>query len=147
MRIIIASPSIGMILWVCCIGCRAQVEVTQQAGQSRLATLAAVYGKYQVAHRGQLPPDEKALRDFLTGHENLASWLKTAGIAHADELFISERDQQPYVLLFGKDALKYVGGVMGYEQRGVAGQRIVGYRAGFVDVLDDAEFDQLIGQR
>jgi len=144
-RMAMRGVCVALSAFVASTGCGRQ-DVIQQAGHSRLAAIASTWNDYQVAHQGQLPVDEEELRKFLAGHHSLPQLLKNAGVSTVDELFVSERDAQPYVLFFGEETNQFEGGIMGYERQGVDGQRIVGYRGGYVNVLDEARFQELMTQ-
>ena len=62
-----------------------------------------------------------------------------------DELFVSERDGQPLVVVYGsppKDS-----DVVVYEQTGVNGKRLVGHRIGMVEEVDEAQYKDLTASK
>ena len=62
------------------------------------------------------------------------------GVESVDELFVSRRDNQPFVVFFGKDIIHHEGvDIIGYEQTGVNGVRVVGFRGGYVRMWDDQQ--------
>jgi hypothetical protein len=71
-------------------------------------------------------------------------FLEDAGVGAADELFVSPRDNQPYVVYYGNDAAKMLDrGQLIHERNGVNGRRLVGHRLGYVREVDEAEFREL----
>jgi hypothetical protein len=78
-------------------------------------------------------------------NEELKAHIRSQGGQSVDELFISERDNQPYVILYGKDAANpALGGLIAYEQLGVDGSRYIAYRSGSVEAIDEARFRELV---
>jgi hypothetical protein len=69
--------------------------------------------------------------------------LRVLGVGNIDELFVSDRDGLPIVIVYGKDKGK-TPDVVAYEQTGVEGVRLVGNRAGQVTEVDAAEFAKLV---
>lgn len=60
-----------------------------------------------------------------------------------DELFVSERDGKPLVVVYGsplKDS-----DVLVYKQTGVNGKRLIGHRIGTVEEVDEAQYKALTG--
>jgi hypothetical protein len=61
-----------------------------------------------------------------------------------DELFVSERDGQPFVIKYGQS-----GGIMSrlpvvFEKEGKGGKRQVAFTDGQVEEVDDATYQQLL---
>jgi hypothetical protein len=71
--------------------------------------------------------------------------LKRAGVRSIDDMLVSPRDSQPFVIAYGKAARRLLDeGVVAYEQTGVSGRRLVGFALGYVQELDQQAFDQLL---
>ena len=70
--------------------------------------------------------------------------MKGSGVANVDELFISERDGQPYVIFYGKRPAGVHADLVGYEQTGVDGKRFVGFGLGVVEEVDEQRFAELV---
>ncbi len=129
---------------VICSGCGGDPGgVAQQ--ESNLKKLSLFFGQYQGQHRGAWAPDEKSLKEFIKSQELM---LKSHQITDVDGLFISERDHQPYVILFGSQdgAPLGPGGspVVAYEKVGVAGKRFVASSLGAVEEVDEQRLRQWV---
>ena len=70
--------------------------------------------------------------------------LDVFGVSSTDELFISERDEQPLVIIYGKTPTGVAPGVVAYEKLGVDGVRQVGFKIGQVEEADAARFAELV---
>jgi hypothetical protein len=123
------------------IGCTSEETIQAKAEQeSRLKAVSVLYGQYIGRHRGRPPSDEAAFRAFL--EKEGTSLMDTFGIASVDELLTSERDQQPYVIIYGRE--KPLAGpegmeVIAHEQQGVEGRVFVANNLGAVAEIDAAE--------
>ena len=122
------------------VGCGPSGPSDGDVDSSQLQQLARWYGNFPTVNRGRMPGDEAQLKAHITQHAG-------DSVASVDDLFVSERDGQPYVMLYGKDAANPGnGGVVGYEALGVEGKRFVGFRSGEVQELDEARIRQLVPQ-
>src|SRR5687768_10268696 len=82
----------------------------------RLRDLAKCYGFFQGQNRGRTPADEKQFKEFIR---------KTAPSEKVDELFVSPRDNEAYVVRYNiKVGPPGPGGapVVAYEKTGVGGK-------------------------
>jgi hypothetical protein len=116
----------GCAVLVAALGCGESGETSQATQESHIKRLAILYGRYMSQHRGAPPRNEADFRKFieLSGPDQ----LKHLGIASVDELFVSERDGQPYVIVYGKlgPPVQGLGGpITMYEQVGGDGSRFV----------------------
>ena len=112
------------------------------APHTRLAVVAQAYAHFLAEHQGRLPRDQNQLKEFIQGSSTL---LEKAGASDIEQLFISERDNQPLVLLFNSQRQPLAAaGIIGHEQVGVDGRRLVAYRFGNVEELDEAQFNTLL---
>lgn len=113
--------------------------------ESNLKKLALFFGNYQGEHQGALPPNEQAFKDFVKSKTLL---LESQRITDVDALFVSERDKQPYVILYAGEALGTEGPagqpVVAYEKNGVGGKRYVASTLGAVEEVDDAKFREWV---
>ena len=129
---------IGAVLYPVLAGCDGGGTAGVKQEESSLKKLALFYGPYQGQHEGALPPDEQALKEFI----------KAQGITDVDALFVSERDKQPYVILYAGETLGTEGPggspVVAYEKYGVGGKRYVASTLGAVEEVDDAKFREWV---
>ncbi len=98
-----------------------------------------MYKQYQGLHRGQPPENEAEFKAYLKtlSPEQLSAW----SISDIDQAFTSERDNQPYVILYGKQAAR--GKLIGSEKSGKDGKRMVAQKTGQVELADEAQFQKL----
>jgi hypothetical protein len=116
-----------------------------------LKSLAVLYLKYRGSHNGQTPPDEASFKKFV--EEEAA--MPNSGIANANELFTSKRDNQPYVIIYGvmpenvapPDAASDAPPpqpIIAYEKTGAGGTRFVATVMGLVEELSEEQFRQRV---
>ena len=114
--------------------------------KTSLSALAKMYSQFQAHHRGQLPPNEQELKQFIS--DTGAALLDELGYSSADDLFVSDRDGQPYVVLYGNSVIMSDelpgGGLIAYEKDGVDGVRFVAYRVGLVEEMAADRFAQFV---
>ncbi len=110
------------------------------AGPSHVKGLAGLYNQatFNLGHR---PANEQEFKAALA--KSILN-LKLLGVSTIDELFVSERDDQPLVVLYGPPAKEGDPGVVVYEQQGVDGKRLVGFRAANVEDADAARLKELV---
>jgi hypothetical protein len=112
--------------------------------QQNIQRLANLYLTYQMKHGWQGPPDEQAFKKFLRGYN--AEKLTRMGVDPnaIDELFINERDGQPFKIRYG-----VLGSTMGstepviFEAEGVGGRRMVGFLNMVQREVDETEYNDL----
>jgi hypothetical protein len=126
------------------LGCSSQGTGADAAPDtSRIKELAALYSSYMELHGRRPPASEAEFKEFVA--KDGAPLLKEAGVSAVDDLFVSPRDNQPYVVHYGQDAAKRLDrGPVIYERNGVNGRRLVGHRLGYVNEVDETEFRELV---
>jgi len=112
--------------------------------QSGIKKLALVYGRFLSQHRGRPPANEAEFKKYVQSLSptDLASF----GSDDSSRIFISNRDDKPYVIIYGKPhGPPGPGGspVIAYEQEGKEGTRWVASALGAVEEVDEARFRQL----
>ena len=107
---------------------------------SKLRPLASLYKQYQGSHHGKPPENEAEFKAYLKtlSPQQLGAWK----ISDVDQAFISERDHQPFVILYGKQAAS--GKLIGSEKSGKDGKRLVAQKTGQVELADEAQFQKLV---
>ena len=131
-----------------CVVCAALLIVTGCGEEkpaptaSRLATIGKVYEQFRYAHRGTVPKDRAEFVSFI---EEQGDWLlEEAQADSVDELFVSERDGQPLVILYGKDRKQLNGmQVVVHETKGVDGRIMVGYASGDSELVYEEAFKSM----
>ena len=121
-----------------CSGCGAPKEDADEAKQrTGLGALAKAYGQYSSSHRGMPPKSEKALKEFIESQG--PAFLNSLGVDTIDDMFISPRDGEPYVVIYGKRRP-----IVAYEAVGVDGTRWVAHDLGGAEELDEATFREKV---
>ena len=112
--------------------------------QSNLKPLAILYGQYTGQHQGRPPANEAEFKEYVRSQSTM---LESFQVTDPESLFISSRDEKPYVIKYGAaDGPPGPGGypVVAYEQEGVGGKRFVASSVGAVDEVDEAKFKELV---
>lgn len=138
----ISRVLIGCLALAALVGCQPATEF-EQLNYSSLGALATLYQQV-MSRTGKMPKDEAELRAYAAEQgEFLEAW----NVASVDDLFISNRDKQPYTVLFGKNLIvankEFNEQIVAYETAGVDGKRMVAYLNGHVVEMSDGDFDQL----
>jgi hypothetical protein len=109
----VATDSIGRIImstlrWVMwalvltslvSTGCEATAERSINEASLRLRKLSQMFLRYASSHKGEMPRDEKALKDFIkTIPEQERTGMEIKSI---DDLFISPNDSKPFIIKYG----------------------------------------------
>jgi len=136
----------GGILLFCALplGCGGQSE-SRQREESALKPLALFYGQFTGRHQGQPPASEAEFKEFVRSLSSEA--LARFNITDPESLFVSSRDGQPYVVIYGPSSGPpgpAGSPVIAYEQVGVRGKRFVASSLGAVEEVDEARFKELV---
>lgn len=129
-------------------GCSSQVREDLEIGERHLGELARAYIFYANQHRGQGPPNKAALDKFLKANEKS---LIMQGISNPEGMYVSPRDNEPYVVLWGLRIKTVVKGrssqPIAYEKTGKDGKRWVAFADGIVNELDESEFEKVVPKK
>jgi hypothetical protein len=106
--------------------------------ESNLRALAAYYSQFVAANRGQMPPNEKALKEYIKA-ERTARKLP-AGDADVESFFVSNRDGKTFVIRYRGDKSWPYGEVVAYEQQGADGTRHVATLMGGYEEMTEEQF-------
>ncbi|HEX6961513.1 MAG TPA: hypothetical protein VF175_06575 [Lacipirellula sp.] len=90
---------------------------------------------------GRPPADEAQFKSFISQNGAI---LERMGVASADDLFVSERDSQPFVVIYGKHPQGMATTVVAYESQGVDGKRLIGHSTRMIEEVDEARFRELV---
>jgi hypothetical protein len=107
---------------------------------SHLRVITALYFRATSA-LGKKPASEQEFKTFLAG-DSLD--LDVLGVDSIDDLFVSERDGQPLVILYGSDRKGVDPRVVAYEAVGKDGARLVGFDSGQITEADETHFKELV---
>ena len=140
------SSIVGALMLLILIGCHSpDKKQSLDRETSHLRWLLRLYT--HARQRGQAPNSEQQFQQFIRSIDRAAldRTLAAANVTTIDELFISERDGQPYIILYGQRPKGVANDVLAFEQRGGGGgKRYVGYGLGIVEEVDDQRFAELI---
>jgi hypothetical protein len=117
-------------------GCSSGSEPYKE--ESNLRALAAYYTQYTSANRGQFPPSEKALKEYIKAER--AGRGVPAADADINALFVSNRDGKPFVIRYRTDKSWPYGELVAYEQEGQGGTRHVATAVGGYDEMSEERF-------
>ena len=112
-----------------------------------LKPIARFYGNYFQTHQGNPPPDEAAFKAFLKESQNADLLKAEHKVTDIDKMFISPRDNQPYVIFYGRIPNSSGPGgapVVAYEKKGREGKRYIASAVGAIEEVDEAAFRKLV---
>jgi hypothetical protein len=91
------------------------------------------------------PKDEAAFKEFIkTGMPSHRLEMMRVDPDKVDELFVSERDGQPFVIKYGQSGGPMSQIAVVFEKEGHAGKKQVAFTNGKVEEPDDAKYQQLL---
>lgn len=121
------------------IGCGGSGGATAK-GVPHLRVLTNLY--FQASSKlGKNPASEEEFKQAIESQN--VDWGKI-GVSSADDLFVSDRDGKPLVVVYGPPPQGRPFSVVVYEQEGLNGARLVGTSDGQVQEADAAKFAQLV---
>jgi hypothetical protein len=124
-------------------GCQAPpAEAVPQAGH--LKTLGMLFGKFSAYHHGQPPADEAQFKKYIASLE--PGERETFGVKSVDDVFISPRDGQPYVVRYGVRGSQFTESgvpIVAHEKTGVNGRYLTVTFMGDVNEVDEAQLHDL----
>ena len=116
----------------------------------RLKALSGMYLTYAVAKNGGGPASEDAMKKYLKNVEAIALQANGIDPKAIDSIFVSERDQQPFVVLYGKSIMQVSGEskeLLAYEKTGKSGKVLVAYTNTKVDHVSEAQLKELLAAK
>ena len=111
----------------------------------KMSGLANAYLDHVVGANGS-PPDQAAFKKHLQGLRPSVQYDYHVDPNNLDAFFISERDNEPIVVIYGKGVGKISGEskhVIAHEKTGKNGKRLVVFTSTKVDLVNEAELEQL----
>jgi hypothetical protein len=120
------------------VGCSRNEGGGLKQEMSHVRLLTSLYSR-ATSKLGHVPRDQQEFKQAIA---ILAVKPEKMKVNSIDELFVSERDGQPLVVVYG--TLPKASDVVVYEQTGVDGKRQVGHRIGMVEELDEAGYNDLM---
>lgn len=133
----------GSLALIALIGCsRSQPDRANPTAEN-LRQIAILCGKY-MGSKGKMPPSADALKKFARG-----SNVPGAAPPDLDQLFVSPRDNEPYVIVSSAKMGAPGKGprtIIAHEKTGQAGKRYVAYATAEVEEINDEQFKQIMDQ-
>ena len=131
-----------LIVTLLVLGCQPpEVHDETERRGSNLQSLAGMYRMYASQSGGSPPPDEEAFKNFISAQG--LKHFESFGIQSVDDLFVSPRDGQPYVVAYGGGP-DDMPDVIAYEQDGLESGRWIVTSMAVVAEVDQAEFDRMV---
>lgn len=124
-------------LWLGTVGCSDTDRLSTPTAQ-RLKGLSTAYLDYAVA-KGSGPADFQSLLRHARNMEPFVLGLGVQGLAKVEDLFVSHRDGQPFIIHFGRplSLSQEQAHAIAYEASYVEGSRYVAYANGRIDCLEE----------
>lgn len=96
---LVVQTFLAVLLLIANVGCESKPEQPINETAKRLRILSQMMLRHAAAHKGDMPKDEKALREFVkTIPEQERSGMDLKNI---DDLFISPGDNKPFIIKYG----------------------------------------------
>lgn len=111
-----------------------------------MRAIANFYLEYAIGKKAKGPANEEALKKHVRSRPDFI--LKNSGIdpSSIDSAFISERDQQPFVIIYDV-VISQISGtsapLIAHEQTGKNGKVLVVFANGNVELVNDARLQEL----
>jgi hypothetical protein len=135
---------------IVCIGCSRDDPGSRigAMNDTRIKQLANLYMAHQMRHGSNGPKDEAEFKTFIkSGMPSHRLEMMRVDPAKVDDLFVSERDGQPFVIKYGQSGGPMSQLAVVFEKEGQAGKKQVGFTNGKVEELDDAKYQELQGKK
>ena len=118
----------GILAVVLTTGCSSNSEPSlADHNDTNIKKLCGAYGMFLVSHNLRGPKDEVELKEFLTTSPGAIHKLEMMGVSKDGiaDIFISDRDGQPFKVRYGLEGLEDHPIV--FEAEGVDGKRLVAF--------------------
>jgi hypothetical protein len=128
-------------------GCGDSAALKEAREKDNIRTLARMYGQFMSSHRGNGPKNEQEFKQYLQGRREE---LAREEITDVDALLVSNRDGEPYVVVYGLVPTRSMtpsGRVVAYEKSGIDGKRMVAYETMAAEELDEARFQTVVSRK
>ena len=136
---------LGLLLLVCVTVAGCSDDALTSPTAQKLQGLANSYLDHVVGANGP-PPDEKTLKKHMAGLRASVQYDYHIDPNNIDSSFVSQRDNEPFVVMYGKNIGKLSGDskhVIAHEKTGKNGKRLVVFASTKVDNVGEAELEQL----
>ncbi len=119
-------------------------EMIAANNDTNIKRLGTMYGFFHLRNQFRGPKNEDEFKKFIG--EQDASRLALAGISTSNvaELFVSERDQQPFKIRYGVNTqLRGPSLPVIFEANGLEGKRQVAFTGGSIEEVEASKYDEL----
>ncbi len=119
-------------------------EMIAANNDTNIKRLGTMYGFFHLKNQFRGPKNEDEFKKFI--NEQDASRLALAGIStsNVNDLFVSERDQQPFKIRYGINTqLRGPSLPVIFESNGAEGLRQVAFTGGSMQEVDSTKYDEL----
>jgi hypothetical protein len=123
------------------VGCGSGGSTARQSAISHVKAITALYDR-AASTLGRNPQSEEEFKRVIADGK---PDLKVLAASSIDDLFVSDRDGKPLVVLYGKEP-NGPGSLVVYEQEGKDGERLMGFKNGQTIEADEAQFSKLTGK-
>src|SRR5262245_51638777 len=128
MRFLLANVCAIVVVALSLPGCSGvSQKKSGQAASPHLTAILSLYN-YCKSNTGRPPANEAEFKQFVA--KNGAAIMEAMHVASSDEFFVSERDGEPFVIVYGKRPKGVGEDVIAYEHTGVDGTRLVAFGIG-----------------
>lgn len=137
---------LGLLLPILFSGCGKDQasEMFASVNSSNIQRVANLYCVYQAQHNFKGPANEQELKDFIANLDPSRHKYFGIDVANLDQMFVSERDKQPFKIRWGLEAKPRQGPIpIAFEQEGVKGRYRVAFSSFQVDEFDLFDYEEL----
>ena len=135
------STAVVLLLMLTLVGCSPSAPSVSVAdyNKTNILRLRNAYDMYMMEHGNRGPADEEAFKKFLTTDKAAGVRLGRMGVdvSKIDDIFVSERDGQPFKVRYGLQGL--ADHAIVFEAEGLEGKRMVALAE--PREMDQAEYD------
>lgn len=120
-------------------------RMVRDANRSNIQRLTNLYTRHQMQRGSQGPKNEQEFRKYIEGVDKETLEKMDIDLAQIDDLFTSERDNQPFEIRYGVRS-SFREGMVGlvFEAEGVGGVRQVGFSTiAIKEIEDDSLYSDL----
>lgn len=115
------------------------------ANDSNVKRVATMYNFFHLKNKFKGPKDEAEFRTFIEAQDPGRLSLADIDASKLDDLFVSERDGQAFVIRYGVDTvIRGPSLPVVFEAEGVEGMRQVGFCNGEMQEVDADEYERLL---
>ena len=142
------TRSIGLVALALLAGCGPDPLASTTA--KRLRGIAEIYLSYAAAKSGGGPASEEVFKKYMKSVDTIQLQMANIDPKAIDDVFVSERDKQPFVIVYGMSITRISGDskeVLAYEKTGQNGKHLLSYINGKVDHVSADQLQELLAAK